>query len=65
MFLKCRALTMTDFVDDTELEEEVSDAVVPHASHATTPRDAPSLCAIRGGRHIRVVASFLSGLSTP
>ena len=41
MFLKCRALTMTDFVDDTELEEEVSDAVVPHASHATTPRDAP------------------------
>lgn len=43
MFLKCRALTMTDFVDDTELEEEgVAELLLDDNATASLPRPGTS-----------------------
>ena len=38
-YLKCRALTLKNWIDDTEIEEEVGDL---HAAHMSCPQPAPA-----------------------
>merc|ERR1719230_86892 len=76
MFLKCRALTMAEYVDDTELEEEgMAELLLDDNTTASVPRPGTSLnrpmTGSRGGgfdQSIRPVSSSgrpLTGFARP
>jgi len=71
-FLKCRALTVKDWIDDTEMEEEgVGDVLLDENVVASLPRPGTSLSKPKpstGGQSVRPVDSSgrpLSGFSRP
>lgn len=71
-FLKCRALTVKDWIDDTEMEEEgVGDVLLDENVVASLPRPGTSLAKPKpttGGQSVRPVDASgrpLSGFSRP